>query len=32
MKTFAVMIGFCFTAAKYFAMGIALVLIGIAAS
>jgi hypothetical protein len=32
VKTFAVMIGFFFTAAKYFAMGIALVLIGIAAS
>ena len=32
VKTFAVMIGFLFTAAKYFAMGIALVLIGIAAS
>ena len=32
VKTFAVMIGFFFTAAKSFAMGIALVLIGIAAS
>ena len=32
VKTFTVMIGFFFTAAKYFAMGIALVLIGIAAS
>ena len=32
VKTFAVMIGFFFTAAKYFAMGVALVLIGIAAS
>lgn len=32
IKTFAVMIGFLFTAVKYMAMGIALVLIGIAAS
>ena len=32
IKTFAVMIGFLFTAAKYFAMGVALVLLGVAAS
>ena len=32
IRTFAVMIGFVFTTAKYFAMGIALLLIGVAVS
>lgn len=32
IRTFAVMIGFIFTSAKYFAMGIALLLIGVAVS
>jgi hypothetical protein len=32
IKTVAVMIGFIFTTAKYFVMGVALVLIGVAVS
>ena len=32
VRTFAVMIGFVFTSAKYFAMGVALLLIGVAVS
>ena len=32
LRTFAVMIGFCFTGFKYIVMGVALVLIGVAAS
>ena len=32
IRTFAVMIGFCFTGFKYIVMGVALVLIGVAAS
>ena len=32
VRTFAVMIGFVFTSAKYFAMGVALLLIGVAIS